>query len=80
MPLAPQSEAVKEYARNYGEEHQDKEWVSTPWDTWEKNPFYTGKPGRHPEDDHYGEDDAIPQDRAEPVEPCGPIDPDGIPF
>jgi hypothetical protein len=23
----------------------------TSWDVWVKNPFYTGKPGRHPEDD-----------------------------
>jgi hypothetical protein len=29
----------------------EREWIITPWDIWMKNPFYTGKPGRHPEAD-----------------------------
>jgi len=51
-PLATYSEAFKEYARNAGSEKTDTEWILTPWDTWEHNPFYRGKPGRHPEEDY----------------------------
>ncbi len=52
MPLATYGEAFKEYARNAGEEKPDTEWILTPWDTWERNPWYHGKPGRHPEEDY----------------------------
>jgi len=52
MPLATYGEAFKEYARNAGEEKPDTEWILTPWDTWERNPWYRGKPGRHPEEDY----------------------------
>jgi hypothetical protein len=51
-PVATYSDAFKEYARNAGHERPDSEWILTPWDTWEKNPWYSGKPGRHPEDDY----------------------------
>lgn len=47
--VATYSEAFKEYARNAGHERPDSEWILTPWDTWEKNPWYSGKPGPHPE-------------------------------
>lgn len=44
-------------ARDLGERNAEVEWVLTDRDVWHKNPFYTGEPGRHPEDDHYdGED------------------------
>ena len=46
------SEAFFQYASVYGEERQDEEWISSPYDTWEKNPHYRGKPGRHPEEDY----------------------------
>ena len=42
--------ALRQYAAAHGEAHPDQEWISTPYDTWEKNPFFTGTPGRHPED------------------------------
>ncbi len=48
---ATESEACAEYARNIGYEYPDQEWLITSWDTWERNPYFTGKPGRHPEDD-----------------------------
>ena len=50
--LATPSEAVKEYARNYGSDNPDQEWVLSPFDSWERNPFYRGPRGPHPEDDH----------------------------
>lgn len=50
-------EALREFAANHGERNQDAEWILSPFDTWLRNPFYTGKPGRHPEDDHYDEDE-----------------------
>jgi hypothetical protein len=50
--LATESEAAREYGRNAGMEDPSVEWILTPWDSWERNPFYTGKPGRHPEDDY----------------------------
>lgn len=52
MPLATYGEAFKEYARNAGEETPNEEWILTPWDTWERNPWYQGKPGLHPEEDY----------------------------
>ena len=46
---------IREWARNVGESRQDQEWLLTEYDSWERNPWYSGPPGRHPEDD-YGED------------------------
>lgn len=43
--------ACKEYARNVGAERPDLAWISTPLDSWERNPFYSGPPVQHPEDD-----------------------------
>jgi hypothetical protein len=51
-PLATPADACREYARNMGGECPDQEWLLTSYDTWERNPHYTGKPGRHPEDDY----------------------------
>jgi hypothetical protein len=51
--LATQAEAAQEYGRNAGMDDPDREWILTPWDSWERNPFYTGPRGRHPEDDDY---------------------------
>lgn len=43
-------EALRQHSAAYGEERQDQEWLLSPFDTWEKNPWYVGEPGRHPED------------------------------
>ena len=48
-------EAFHQYACAYGAEQPDRAWISTPFDTWERNPFYVGPPVRHPEDDHEDE-------------------------
>lgn len=50
-PCATIGEACDEYAANYGEEHPDVEWISTPYDSWIRNPKYNGPRGRHPDDD-----------------------------
>jgi hypothetical protein len=49
IPATP-ADAMREYAWNVGRERRDLEWISTPYDTWEKNPFFEGTPGPHPED------------------------------
>lgn len=55
-PATP-SEARAEYAANAGAEQPDRQWILTPWDTWERNPRYSGPEQRHPEDDHPDADD-----------------------
>jgi hypothetical protein len=37
-------------AREIGEQDTTHEWVLTDRDVWHKNPYYTGEPGPHPED------------------------------
>jgi hypothetical protein len=54
---ATPSDAVNEFARNAGAENQDREWLLTSYDSWVKNPYYTGAPGRHPEGDYYDDED-----------------------
>jgi hypothetical protein len=51
MALASESDAVREFAYNAGAAMPQREWIVTPWDTWERNPHYVGRPGPHPEDD-----------------------------
>lgn len=50
--LATETDACYEFARNVGFDNPDHEWILTPFDSWVRNPAYTGKPGRHPEDDY----------------------------
>lgn len=54
-PLATEADAVREYTRNVGRDRADQEWILSPYDSWERNPFYQGPEGRHPED--YDESD-----------------------
>ncbi len=49
---ATAQESCQEYADNVGMDEPDREWIATPFDSWERNPHYTGKPGRHPEADY----------------------------
>lgn len=52
--LATIAEADTEYARNVGQQCQDRPWILSDRDVWYRNPFYTGHPDaslRHPEDD-----------------------------
>jgi hypothetical protein len=44
-------EAIEEQKQIFGMENPDKQWILTSWDSWEKNPCYSGPDQRHPEDD-----------------------------
>ena len=44
------AEAVREWAWVVGAEHLDCQWLLSDYDTWERNPHYTGPAQRHPED------------------------------
>lgn len=49
------TEAVRQYAQVYGAEEPEKPWILSPFDTWERNPYYSGPPVPHPEDYDYDE-------------------------
>jgi hypothetical protein len=49
--ITTQTEASREYAENAGADRPEREWILSPFDTWERNPHFTGTPGRHPEAD-----------------------------
>jgi hypothetical protein len=51
-----QQDAVREWASITGFHFPEREWLLSDYDTWERNPHYTGKLGRHPEDDVYDEE------------------------
>ncbi len=42
-------EAVSQWASVYGYEHQDQAWLLSDYDTWHRNPYYTGPEIPHPE-------------------------------
>ena len=42
-------EALREYGRNVGAQREEQPWILTPYDTWERNPYYTGEPVPCPE-------------------------------
>ena len=52
--------ALHQYGAAYGETMPERAWILTPFDTWEKNPYYVGPPVRHPEDDCYDEEEDVP--------------------
>ena len=45
--------AVRDYVLVEGRENPDYQWISSPFDTWHKNPFYSGPDQLHPEDDSW---------------------------
>jgi hypothetical protein len=48
--LATMSDAVREYAFNYGAP-ANVAWILSPYDSWEPNPRYAGPYLGHPEND-----------------------------
>jgi hypothetical protein len=48
---ASQGEAYREMVNNVGSDRPEQCWILTPYDTWERNPAYTGPDQPHPEDD-----------------------------
>lgn len=57
LPTLPvTSNDLASLAAARGEEHPERPWILTPFDTWERNPFYDGSKGPfesipHPESD-----------------------------
>jgi hypothetical protein len=43
-------EAVREWVWTVGQDRSDQQWVLSAYDTWERNPHYTGPDQGHPED------------------------------
>lgn len=61
--LATPSEACREFAQAVGFDNmaagrEQPAWILTNWDSWERNPYYTGPAVRHPEDDSEPGEDA----------------------
>ena len=73
---ATDDESMAECVVVVGGEVPEQEWLLDPRDVWVRNPYYTGAPGRHPEDDHYDEE-AGP---AQPGAPSAPLDDLDFPF
>ena len=51
--LASMSDAVREYTWNVGADRRDIAWILSSYDTWHRNPYYTGEPVPHPESEEY---------------------------
>jgi len=54
--------ALHQYAEAYGEERPNVEYILSPYDTWLRNPYYTGAPGPHPDFDQPDETEEYPND------------------
>ena len=50
------SEGIAEQVQIFGMENQNRQWILSGWDTWERNPYYSGPEQQHPEDDRSHED------------------------
>ena len=64
--LARPNDALREYAYNAGADNLDSAWLSTDWDVWVKNPYYSGPEVPHPELDMEPEPDTIDADMKNP--------------
>jgi hypothetical protein len=82
MPLATDSDAVREYAFNVGRERPDQAWILDPRDVWTQNPFYRGPAVPHPDDDERNDQDRdidwdngpfVPGTEVPPPEDCGSL-------
>ena len=47
-----EAELDRDAARESGYHNQDRAWILTGRDAWYPNPYYTGLPVPHPEDDY----------------------------
>ena len=41
---------AEQEARQFGYKRPEQEWLSTSYDTWVKNPYFSGISGPHPEE------------------------------
>jgi hypothetical protein len=44
------SEADRQYAEGYGQDHPEQAWVLSDRDVWYRNPYYNGPAVPHPDD------------------------------
>jgi len=51
--MSHMQEAVREWVWNVGQDRSDQQWILSSYDTWERNPHYTGADQGHPEDEYY---------------------------
>ena len=49
-------EAVRQWVWDKGQDVPDQQWLCSPYDSWERNPHYTGPDQGHPEDYYDYED------------------------
>lgn len=52
-PLVTVADAEREYVFNVGCEDDTRPWICSDRDVWYRNPFYSGPPVQHPEEDYY---------------------------
>jgi hypothetical protein len=74
------TEVCREYAANAGGDRPEQAWILTPWDTWERNPAYSGvfADAPHPfisVEDFYDDDGGAQAPALEK-----PAEPDDCPF
>lgn len=48
-------EAISEWVWIVGKDHPDTQWLCSNYDSWERNPHYTGPDQGHPEDYEFEE-------------------------
>ena len=46
-------ELVDDYTLSHGEFETERAWILSPYDTWEPNPFYKGRPQKSPDELEY---------------------------
>jgi hypothetical protein len=73
-------DAVRQWAWAYGEERLDCEWILSDYDSWERNPHYTGPKGRHPEDYSDYDDHVVPDSSVKEVYSNEELFDNDIPF
>ena len=48
--VATESEADREYVRNFGADNPNRAWILSDRDVWYANPFYAGPAIPHPDE------------------------------
>ena len=51
--MSYETQAVRQWAWEVGQDRTDCAWLCSPYDSWEPNPHYSGPAARHPEDESY---------------------------
>jgi hypothetical protein len=51
--MSHMQEAIREWVWVVGRDRKDRQWILSNYDSWERNPHYSGPDQGHPEDDVY---------------------------